>query len=208
MDIHLDILDEKRRNLLPTFASFKDDGFYLAGGTALALQIGHRDSVDFDFFKQASFDTQSLFERIRSHLQENTLLKTQESKDTLYVVINDEVRLSFMSFPYPLMMPLVETPSLSLAAIEDIGCMKLSAITGRSSLKDYVDLYFILGRVPLTKLLELLKKKMPSLDTLLVIKSLVYFEDIVEEPILYKIEPIPLSLIKESLTAQAHSYKL
>lgn len=58
------ILDQKRLALLPLFKSFKE-GFYLAGGTALALQIGHRDSVDFDFFSEEDIDTKELFERLR-----------------------------------------------------------------------------------------------------------------------------------------------
>jgi hypothetical protein len=73
-----------------------------------------------------------------------------------------------------------------LASVEDIGAMKLSAITGRSVLKDYVDLYWILQKIDLPKLIKVTQKKFKELDINLVLKSLVYFEDVIEEPIIYK----------------------
>lgn len=70
--------------------------------------------------------------------------------------------------------------------IEDIGCMKLSAITNRSLEKDYVDLFFILKRIPLAQLLELSTRKHPTIDQAIILKSLVYFDDVLREPILFK----------------------
>lgn len=180
--MHYDILDESRRALLPLLAVLKGR-FYLAGGTALALQIGHRDSIDFDFFRGQSIDTVALFDELMQFLPGHTILKTQEEKDTLSLVVDDSIRLSFMTYAYPLLEPLVQEEYLALASIPDIACMKLSAITGRAVEKDYVDLYFILKRVPLRELLAYSTRKHPSLDTNLVLKSLVYFEDVVREPI-------------------------
>ena len=76
--------------------------------------------------------------------------------------------------------------ALCIAPLQDIGCMKLSAILDRSLEKDYVDLYFILKQVPLAELLTLCSQKFPTLDSGLVLKSLVYFDDIAREPILFK----------------------
>jgi len=72
-----------------------------------------------------------------------------------------------------------------LADVADIGCMKLSDITGRAAMKDYVDLYFILQRIPLEKLLEPCSRKLPRLDRTLILKSLVFFDDLIPEPILF-----------------------
>ena len=74
-----DILDEKRIKILPKLKFLKEE-FYLAGGTALALQIGHRDSIDFDFFKQEKLDTEKLFYKIKNVFKEHKILKIQEEK--------------------------------------------------------------------------------------------------------------------------------
>lgn len=184
MTLHTNILDDARRAFLPELELVRSRGFYLAGGTALALQIGHRDSVDFDFFTETpQVDTTELFEDLREHWHAHTLVRTQEERNTLGILVDDTIRVSFMAFPYPLLHPLLETEHLSLASLEDIGCMKLNAITGRSAYKDYVDLYYITSIVPLAQLLEALRTKMPELDPLTALKSLTYFDDLEEEPI-------------------------
>lgn len=180
MPMHYEALDEKRRALLPALGAFKED-FYLAGGTALALQIGHRVSVDFDFFTEKDFDAEELYERVRKAFGE--AVRTQESRNTLAVIVEDDVRISFMTYRYPLLGAWVETEHLRLASVPDIGCMKLGAIVSRSELKDYTDIFFILKNLSLTELLIKLSKKIPSLDQNLVLKALVSFDDIVIEPI-------------------------
>ncbi len=179
------ILDSKRIQILPKLKNFKED-FYLAGGTALALQLGHRDSVDFDFFSEKNINTQEIFEELKESFVGFEIVKTLEDKDTLNVVIDNNIKLSFFSYKYKLLNELLEEEFLNLASVEDVACMKLSAITGRASEKDYVDLYFILKQINLKSLLEKVMQKFPNLDTNLILKSLVYFEDIEEEPILFK----------------------
>ena len=180
-----DILDNKRLDLLPFFKNFKKD-FYLGGGTALALQIGHRDSVDFDFFKKGELDTQKLFGDLGEISKSHPILKVQEEFNTLSLIVFDDIKLSFFGYKYKLIRGLIYEEDLNLASIEDIGCMKLSAITGRASNKDYIDLYFILQDIDLAELLEQSSKKFPDLDRNLILKSLVYFEDVHLEPIMFK----------------------
>lgn len=180
MLMHYEALDEKRRALLPALGSFKKD-FYLAGGTALALQIGHRVSVDFDFFTEKDFDTEVLYERVQQVF--GSVPRTQVSPNTLAIVVQGDVKISFMGYHYPLLGECIDTEYLRLASIGDIGCMKLSAIVSRSELKDYVDLFFILKSLSLTDLLIKLSKKIPSLDQNLVLKALVSFDDVSIEPI-------------------------
>ena len=180
MPMHYEVLDKKRQALLPALGAFKED-FYLAGGTALALQIGHRVSVDFDFFTERDFETAELYERIQKVFGE--VPRTQESSGTLAIVVQNDVRVSFMEYHYPLLGTCVDTEHLRLASISDIGCMKLSTIVSRAELKDYVDLFFIFKQISLTQLFIDLFKKMPSLDQNFVLKALVSFEDITIEPV-------------------------
>lgn len=183
--MHYEILDEQRRNILPLLGKLKNN-FYLAGGTALALQLGHRDSVDFDFFSEKLVDTQKLFETLREIFKDHALVKIQEEADTLSVIVDERIKLSFFSYSHPRLTDLIQEEYLHLADIKDIACMKLSAVTGRASNKDYIDLYYILQTIPLSHLLILAKQKFESLDTNLVLKSLIYFEDITIDPILFK----------------------
>ena len=100
MDIaHLEVLNKKRQDLLPLFKPFKNT-FYLAGGTALALILGHRDSIDFDFFSEQSFDTDKLFIQLQSVFQEFEIQKIQEETNTLTIVLDQEIKISFFSYPY------------------------------------------------------------------------------------------------------------
>ena len=202
---HYDILDPGRKEILPKLAAFKTQ-FYLAGGTALALQIGHRDSLDFDFFSREEIDTVKLFDQINEIFAGSEIIKTQEERNTLSVNIG-QVKFSFLTYPYELVDKLVEAEFFNLASIKDIACMKLSAITSRSALKDYVDLYFILEQYKLEELLNSCKNKFPQLDIGLVLKSLVYFDDIVEEPIIFK-EGNAASLyeIQQSLKNEVREY--
>ncbi|HLC87635.1 MAG TPA: nucleotidyl transferase AbiEii/AbiGii toxin family protein [Patescibacteria group bacterium] len=203
--LHYDILDPERKEILPKLAVFKRQ-FYLAGGTALALQIGHRDSLDFDFFSKEDIDTVKLFEKVQEVFAGQVIVKTQEEKNTLSVNI-DKVKLSFMTYSYELVDKLIETEFLNLASVKDIACMKLSAITSRATLKDYVDLYFILKNLTLEELLNSAKDKFPQLDTGLVLKSLVYFDDIVEEPIIFKEgNKVSLDEIKQKLDGEVKKY--
>ena len=180
-----DILDKKRLAVLTLLKNFKAD-FYLAGGTGLALQIGHRDSIDFDFFSPKNFAAEKFFAKIKKVFAKHRILKVQEEKNTLTVYIDDVIKLSFFSYDYKLIDKLLVEDNLRIASIADIGCMKLAAIVSRATNKDYIDLYFILQKISLSELLKKTEKKMPDLDINLVLKSLVYFNDLIIEPIKYK----------------------
>lgn len=204
--MHYEALDEKRRALLPALGAFKKE-FYLAGGTALALQIGHRVSVDFDFFTEEDFETEDIYERVQKVFGQ--VPRTQESLRTLAIVVQDDVRVSFIGYRYPLLNACVDTEHLRLASIPDIGCMKLSAIVSRAELKDYIDLFFILKHLALPELLADLAKKIPSLDQNLVFKALVSFDDIATEPINFiKGNEVALDEIRESIVKSVKSVHL
>lgn len=205
-ELYFDILDQKRIDLLPLLKLFKDN-FYLAGGTALALLLGHRDSLDFDFFSSDSFLTGDLFKKVKQVFAGHLVVRTQEVKDTLTIVIDECVKVSFFAYPYELVRPLLNEEHFQIASLEDIACMKLAAITSRSVLKDYVDLYFILHNMVLAKLLNFTKEKFITLDANIILKSLIYFEDIQEEPVLFKHnKEVSFKLIKEYLARTVKEY--
>jgi predicted nucleotidyltransferase component of viral defense system len=184
--MHLEILDENRKNILPLLSKINNN-FYLAGGTALALQIGHRDSIDFDFFTDSDIDIEKLFDSLAYIFKDHDLVKTHTEKNTLYILVDDSIKISFMKYNYAPIKDLIETEFFKMASIEDIACMKFSAITSRQAMKDYIDLYFILKKISLNDLLVMSDVKFSGqLDRNLILKSIVYFDDIHREEIMYK----------------------
>jgi hypothetical protein len=151
--------------------------FYLAGGTALALYLGHRRSKDFDFFRPKEFAPQELLSVLRGTAELDVLL---EATGTLTVVLRG-VPTSFFRYDYPLLRPLRESPwRLSVADPEDIASMKLAALAGRGSRKDFVDLYFHARQIaPLEQTLERFREKYRgvSVDPYHLLRSLTFFDD-------------------------------
>lgn len=192
-NLKLDILSENRRKVLASFVSWKND-FYLAGGTGLALQIGHRDSVDFDFFSNHKFDSNKMIGRLSKLFGSKSFIVTQVEINTLSILLQSEIKISFMTYDYDLLNPLIPTDYMNIASIPDIACMKLSAIMQRSSLKDYVDLYEIMKEYSLEQLLTFAKNKYPMIDSTVILKSLNYLEDIIDEPLIYKDEKLEPSV--------------
>jgi predicted nucleotidyltransferase component of viral defense system len=176
------VLDKKRKRLLPLFKIFKKD-FYLAGGTGLALQLGHRKSYDFDFFSEERFDETKLFKKIISNLGDHQVQKTLADKSSLFVVFDNKINVNFLYYRYPLIKPTIKTKYISLASLEDIACMKLLAISERIEFKDYVDIYYILKRIPLKKLIIFFEKKIKDVDVNFILKTLVDFREVEIEPL-------------------------
>lgn len=204
--MHYEILDHKQQELLPELARWKDT-FYLAGGTGLALHIGHRKSIDFDFFSPEPIQTDRLFADLRETFSHHSLLKVQEEKNTLGIIVDETIKVSFMTYGYPILEKFSEEPFLNIASLRDIAVMKLSAIVSRATTKDYADMFFILKERSLATLLEDASKKYPELDTNLILKSLVYFDDIVDEPLVFQ-EGYEISLdeVKTALTEKVRQY--
>jgi len=193
-------LDKNRLELLPKFKLFKDLGFYLAWWTALALQFGHRQSIDFDFFINKDLDTKDLYDIILEKFKDDKIKKTFEEKNTLYIEIND-VKLSFFTYDYDLLERHIDTEFMTIANFKDVWAMKLWAIQNRATNKDYVDLYFILKKTTLSDLFDMFYTKfwdwIVSKNHLL--KSLVFFDDIIDEKLLMN-HDISFKKVKKWLT--------
>ena len=133
--------------------------FYLAGGTALALQLGHRISYDLDFFSTSNALGMAERSALARRLQKITPTTIKSEQDEqLYATIMG-VEVSFIYQHHPLLFPLTEVNGLRLAQATDIGLMKLSAIKDRGTRRDFVDLYCLRKIAPFKTLFELLPQK-------------------------------------------------
>lgn len=150
-------------------------GFYLAGGTALALQIGHRTSVDIDLFSDFSFNTAYVLENLTNDFGFNLFFS---SINTLRGSIKD-VQVDIMAHRYPLIFTPVFLDNISLLSTEDIIAMKLNAITTNGQrVKDFIDIYFLLKKYTLAEMIGFYKRKYADYNEVNVLKSLTWYEDV------------------------------
>ncbi len=175
---HFDVLRPSQRNLLTEFGpSTGRLGFYLAGGTAIALHIGHRRSIDLDWFSGESLGDVM---RLAKALNEEMRFRTDEiAPGTLHGTASG-VRLSFIEYLYPLLRKPLTIPKFrcGVASLDDLACMKLSAVAQRGSKKDFVDVYALLMKHrPLVDLLDLYSEKYRVSDISHVLYGLAYFDD-------------------------------
>lgn len=163
-------------NLLIKLQNTKElEGFYLAGGTSLAMQLGHRKSIDLDLFTQKDFDFNELLEFLEAQFE---FRMDYSSKNTLKGSIQN-IKIDLIAHKYPLVKDPVDLLNTKILSIEDIAAMKLNAITGNGTRsKDFIDIYFILKHYSLQEILDFYKIKYKTRNTLHVIKSLNYFDDI------------------------------
>lgn len=172
-------------------------GFYLAGGTSLALQIGHRISVDLDMFGDRPFETQEILDELHD-LAPITIMA--QTKNILVLNIRD-VKVDFVNYRYPLVSaPLLED-DLRLLTLPDIGAMKLNAIAGRGRKRDFYDLYFLLKQYSLPELMGFYLQKFDDGSEFMVVRSLSYFDDADEdEDVMLLGEKVAWSTVKQAIS--------
>jgi hypothetical protein len=152
--------------------------FYLAGGTALSLQIGHRRSVDFDFFSE----TDELDDRSRNEILAGlSSLSVQVIENTIgnLLLLVDGVRTGFFSYGYPLVAEPAQVEKIALASLLDIGLMKCDALVSRGSRKDFYDLFFLSRTLQFDELLQAGETKYPGFRDfpLMVLESMTLFDN-------------------------------
>lgn len=182
---------------LPAFQQFN-----LVGGTALALQIGHRVSIDLDFFTSHEFDSAQLI----IELERLGKLEVLVDKPPFLQVRLDDVKLDFLKYPYPFVQEFIDVEGVRLASVENISVMKLLAIARRGVKKDFVDLYFILERYSLGELVQLFESKLPNIDMFHILKSLSYFEDADVEADPKMLVKVSWAKIKEEITRKVNAF--
>lgn len=170
--------------------------FYLAGGTALALQIGHRISCDLDFFSNQNMSNDEIISTIEDYGKVEIV---SQSKRILVLLLNN-IKVDFVRHPYSLLEPVRLIDKLRLAGLKEIGAMKLHAIAGRGRKRDFIDLFFLLKVYSLRELLSAYRAKFFDGNELMVLRSLNYFDDAEADPdILYINESIDWIEIKEGI---------
>ncbi len=177
--LRTDTVSKQTLELLTSFCAHpKLTDFFLVGGTALALQLGHRISIDLDFFSVKPIKTDELIGILEQEYQAEIFQLT----DNAIVGKIKGIKIDFIAHQYQLLNDLKIKNQLRLASLEDIAAMKLNAIKNRGSKKDFVDLYFLLKQFTLTEMLSLVNKKYPNNVDVLTLKSLVYFDDAELQP--------------------------
>jgi hypothetical protein len=149
--------------------------FFLVGGTALSLQIGHRISIDLDLFSKQSFDKEMLLSELANKYK---FQLSYEAPNTLKGKI-DGVQVDLITHNYPLVKPLKEVEGVRMAALEDIAAMKLNAISGTGTrLKDFIDVAYLSSSMNLADMVDAYETKYQSRNPTMVLKALNYHDDI------------------------------
>lgn len=196
MRLHTDTLPkataaalEKIKNI----SNLKD--FYLSGGTALSLQLGHRESEDLDFFTRIPFDPQLLQQKLS---QCGELGNVMIDEETLNVFV-DGVKLQFLHYPYNLLEEFIPWNGINLSSVNDIACTKLITISMRGGKKDFIDLYIIMQQMILKDLFSKLDIKYAKVryNYPHILKSLVYFEDADTQPMPRMHVPLDWEKVKD-----------
>ena len=179
--------------------------FHMVGGTALALQIGHRTSVDIDLFTRNDFETNTILEYLES---EYGFALQFQHKNTLKGLI-DGVFVDLLKHDYNLINDPIYFENISMLSSADIAAMKVNAITGDGTrLKDFIDIYFLLNEFSFGEVIEFYSIKYQNRNSFHAIKSLTYFDDIDEAnwPKMIKEKGLSLKMIKAKLTSARDNY--
>ncbi len=176
--------------------------FRLVGGTALALQYGHRVSVDIDLFTDKSFDKTLLLAAISEIYQPTRVSKTTNGL-TFFI---KEIKIDLCNWAVPFVGKLIEDDGIRMASPEDIGAFKLDAVVSRKEQKDFYDLYFLLAQYSFETLIQSYRQKYPYNNTKDIFTAIAGISeaDVSASPILAS--PLQWDVVKESLKNQSQTY--
>ena len=138
--MHSEILNDRQRELLPLMVQFRRE-YYLVGGTAIALYLGHRRSIDFDLFKPGAINHKRNLDRIVASTFPYQV--TRRVTEQMNLIVN-EVKLTFFQYPFPIEPTAHFEQTFRLPPLLQLAAMKACALGRRSKWKDYVDLFFLL----------------------------------------------------------------
>lgn len=191
----LDLL--KKLQFLPEFS-----GLRLVGGTALALQIGHRKSVDLIFFGDRAASMDDLVGTISEFGKVSPLSSTKLMR---FLIVNG-VKVDIVKYTYPWIdLPVVEE-GVTLAGLKDIAAMKLSAIINRGTKKDFIDYYFLLKIFSFEELIGFYSQKYDDSQLFTALKSLTYYDDAEKDPMPYMIKPVDWSSVKKTVSEKVKEF--
>jgi predicted nucleotidyltransferase component of viral defense system len=177
--------------------------FYLVGGTALALQLGHRFSVDLDLFTHLPYDKETLFDSLRQDFD----MTIEFSNNVITNGYINEVKIDLVNVRYTPQYPMITTEGVRMLDIKDIAAMKLNAIAQRGNKKDFYDMHFLFKDIPLANMLTDFETKFKTQNTYQVLKSLTYFADADEfsDPIVFD-KKLTWEKVKASIAKTVNSF--
>lgn len=200
-------LTKQAAKFFPKFSQFKD--FYLVGGTALALQIGHRISVDFDFFSEKELPIYLLQKVRRVFPGVEVKVSYKEARQQMTFLLGG-IKTTFFYYPYPIIKPLKKYKNIPIASVEEIAAMKAFAIGKRLSYKDYIDWYFLLSEkhINLQQVIELAKKKFDGdFNARLFLGQLVSIGDVSVSEIDFIRDPMDRQTVQNFLEKTVRNFK-
>ena len=196
--LHLETIEPKTLELLRKLQSLSIfENSRLVGGTALALQLGHRKSIDLDIFGKIAATPEEIQETC-SEVGSFEISKTSKNINIYWV---DGIKVDCVNYPYEWLEECRVLDGVRLASISDIAAMKISAIINRGTKKDFIDLHFLLKEISLNHILDLYDQKYTGGSRFIAIKSLTYFEDAESDPMPYMFEDVTWEDVKKSIIA-------
>jgi len=200
--MHTEIFNSEQEKLLSFLKSFQRS-FYMVGGTAIALHIGHRRSIDFDLFTPKPLNKSGIKGKLR--LIPFKQIPIFEDFDQLHLLIND-VKFTFFSYPYPVVHPVNVNSIITIPSLLSLAAMKAFALGRRAKWKDYVDLYFIIRNYYTIEDISQEAKKIfdQQFSEKLFRQQLAFHKDIdYSEPVEFLVQPVPDDEIKNFLIDKA-----
>lgn len=200
-------LNDKGKEIFAALKNFSD--FYLAGGTALALQIKHRISVDFDLFSGKEIPV-NLLDKTKKIFSGKTMVVSVNNPDELTVFV-DEIKITFLKYPFRVLFSFVDYEGIKLLGVKELAAVKAYTIGRRGSYKDYVDLYFILKKEysSLAEIMEIAEKKYKGeFNSRLFLEQLIYFEDIKDTAVVFLKESIARNMLEEFFKEEIRKIKI
>lgn len=177
----------------------------LVGGTALALQYGHRRSVDLDFFGQTTENVEELSDALKESIGDLTLLSTSK---TIRVYRIRDIKVDIVNYNYPWIDKAIEEDGLLLASPKDIAAMKVNAVMGRGTKKDFIDIYFLLQHYSFEQLMQFYLEKYADGSEYRALLSMTYFDDADLQLIPYMFSDVTWESIKEKILLEVERYTL
>lgn len=170
----------------------------LVGGTALALQIGHRKSVDLDFFGTVKAEQDELI-RALEQIGSLTVLKNSPH---IHIYLLNNIKIDIVDYQYSWIDNVVVKQGIRMASLKDIAAMKITAIIGRGTKKDFIDIAFLLQRFTINDIMDFYTSKYPDGSTFMAMKSLAYFDDAEEDIMPYMLADISWETIKQQILSK------
>ncbi|MBI4276725.1 nucleotidyl transferase AbiEii/AbiGii toxin family protein [Candidatus Uhrbacteria bacterium] len=174
---HASVLTSSREKFFSQLGFTRTRGIYLAGGTALALQISHRTSVDFDFYSPQHFHSGVLPRFFRTHLKGWKYKIVRNNNDTFEMNVHPDIHVSCFYYEYPLLERPHVVRGVFVAGLKDIAAMKLVAIAQRGKRRDFIDMYYLLQQFSLKEILRFTQEKYSHFDIYYGLRGLLYFKD-------------------------------